>query len=103
MKLNISLKDARLLQEVLAETCYAAEIRAILLIAQKLRFNSDAKSLYGKKAERPKQELSQWSSTIRKILSECEIEEPSADEVQKTLETYQMFSEQEIKEMIAEL
>lgn len=95
--------DVETLQQVLTETAYTAEVRAILLIAQKVRFMPDEKVLSGKPPQRPRQVLVKWAKMVSNAIAECELEEPSAEEVERVLESYRMFSKADIADMIGEL
>ena len=95
--------DIETLQQVLTETTYTAEVRAILLIAQKVRFMPSENVLSGKSPERPKDVLTQSAYMVSNAIAECEIEEPSAEEVERVLESYRVFSKEDIAAMIGEL
>ena len=95
--------DVETLRTVLKEAGYTAEIRAILLVAQKERFASNEKYLSSKPPQRPKEVLPVWANIIRIAFSECKIKEPVAEDVERVLESYRMFSKEEIDAMIAEL
>jgi hypothetical protein len=95
--------DVETLRTVLKETGYTAEIRAILLVAQKERFASNEKYLSPKPPQRPREVLPVWANIIRIAFSECKIEDPSSDVVRNVLESYQMFSKDEIAAMVVEI
>ncbi len=95
--------DVQTLQQVLTETAYTAEIRAVLLIAQRVRYIPNEKVLSGKSPERPKEVLTDWANMVSNAIAECEVDEPRAEEVTRVLETYRLFSEEDIAEMIKEL
>lgn len=95
--------DVETLQEVLTETAYTAEIRAILLIAQKMRFIPNEQVSHGEPPQRPQQVLVRWAKMIKNAFAECEIAEPSTEEVERVLDSYYMFSKKDIDAMIEEL
>lgn len=95
--------DCELLQEVCDETNFPGELRAILLIVQKVRYIPGEQSTYGPAPQRPKECLQAWSKRIRATLEEVGVEEPSKNDVRKALEDYRMFSTAEIDELLKEL
>lgn len=95
--------DVDTLSDVVNQTGYTAEIRAILLIAQRVRFIPDEKVPSGKPPGRPRDVLTDWANMIRIAISECEIDEPSAEKVEQVLNSYRTFSEEEIRVMMREL
>lgn len=94
--------EVDLLREVSTETNYCGEVRAALLIVQKVRFSPN-EVLFGKKITRPKQTLDTQAKMVSKAISECNLEEPSSDEVRRALESYRIFSGDEIKTLLREL
>jgi hypothetical protein len=95
--------DSETLSDVLNQTGYTAEIRAILLIAQRVRFIPDEKVPSGKPPGRPRDVLSDWANMIRIAFLECEIDEPGSEKVGQVLDSYHMFSSDEINMMLQEL
>lgn len=95
--------DVETLQQYLTDTAYVAEVQAVLLIAQKVRFIPNEKALSGRTPERPNQVLTKWAKMVRNAFAECEIEEPTTEEVERVLNSYGLFSENDIATMIREL
>lgn len=95
--------DYELLQEVCDETGFPAELRAALLIVQKVRFVPDEPVRYGSPPKRPKDVLQPWSKKIGESLEEVGVEEPPNPDVRKALEKYRMFSKGEVEELLREL
>lgn len=97
--------DVPTLQAVLRENRYAAEIRAILLIAQFERFESGEKYLSKTQPQCPREVLPVWANIVRNVFSECEVEEPSRDDVADVLLSYNIdhFTKQRVSEMVDQL
>ena len=95
--------DVTLLREVCDETKYLAEIRAVLLIVQRVRFRPNEVAADGSTPTRPKEVLPKWANAIMEAISSCCLREPEPDAVRETLEHYRMFSEEEISQLICEL
>jgi len=94
--------DLRLLQEVCNETNYSAELRALLLIVQSVRFNPHEETRYGPTPIRPREVLEKWSKAVSEAISKCKLSEPGSDDIRQVLEAYRMFSEEEIFQLILE-
>jgi len=80
-----------------------AEIRAVLLIVQRVRFRPNEVAADGSTPTRPKEVLPKWANAITEAISSCCLREPEPDAVRETLEHYRMFSEEEISQLICEL
>ena len=91
-----------LLQEVCTETNYCGEIRAALLIVQKVRFDP-GEVLSGREVKRPKQTLITQAKMVTDAISECNLQQPSSDDVRNALERYRIFSEEEMENLLREL
>ena len=100
---NSLSRDVETLQEVLSETAYTAEIRAVLLIAQRTRFVPDEIDSTGKSPQRPKEVLISRAAMVSDALAECGIGEPNSGEVKTALESYRLFSEDELAALVEEL
>ncbi len=92
-----------LLKEVCVETNYLAEVRAVLLIVQSIRFNPNENLRIGPKANRPREALPTYAKAIAEAISKCDLSEPKPKDVQRALEDYRMFTEIEIARLLAEL
>lgn len=95
--------DVATLRKVCADNHYCAEIRAILLIVQKVRYVPGEVPQYDKPPQSQKDVLKRQASTVRECISECKLAEPSREEVREVLERYRMFSPEEVNGMIAAL
>ncbi len=89
--------DVNILQKVCNETNYLAEVLAVLLIAQSVRFNPNEDT----KLTRPREFLPKWAKAINKAISRCGLSEPETDDVHQVLENYRMFSEEEVSQLIS--
>ena len=84
--------DVALLRSTCGETNYLAEVRAALLIVQRVRYElDDSKTLV-----RPREVLPTTAKAVDEAISECELEEPGSKNVRLALEGYRMFSEADI-------
>lgn len=95
--------DLDLLQEVCNEARYLAEVSAVLLIVQSIRFDPEESVIDGPRPTRPRDVLKRHANAVATAMSECRLTAPSAGDVQRALEDYKMFSESEIARLIAEL
>ena len=91
------------LRKVCADSHYCAEVRAILLIAQMVRYVPGEVPKYDQPPQSQRDVLKRWAATVAEGFSECGLDEPSRDEVQEALERYAMFSPGEIRQMVAAL
>lgn len=95
--------DEVLLQKVCDEHAFCAELKAMLLIAQKLRYVPGEVPKYDKPPQSQKDVLRRQAEIIKEGIAECGLEEPSEQQVREALERYQMFSTEEITAMVAAL
>jgi len=95
--------DVSTLRKVCADNHYCAEVRAILLIAQKVRYVPGEVSKFDKQPQSQRDVLKHQASVVAEGISECGLDEPSHDEVREALERYRMFSPNEIRQMLAAL
>ena len=93
----------RRLKEVCEENNYCAEVVAVLLMVQVVRFKKGEPIGRGKVAERPNQILAEQSNMVRESIDECSLEYPTAEEVQKAFESYRMLTANEVQNHLAEL
>jgi hypothetical protein len=91
--------DVALLSETCGETNYLAEVRAALLIVQRVRFELDD----SKTPIRSRDVLPTTAKAVVEAISECRLKEPGPNDVRRALEGYRMFSEADIAQLIAEL
>jgi hypothetical protein len=94
--------DVSLLQEVCDENNYCGEIIAALLIVQSVRFQP-GEVLNGKKVNRPQETLVKQYNLVWDSLSECDLYEPTTEQVREALERYNLFNEQEITSLLGEI
>ncbi|MCE9557137.1 MAG: hypothetical protein K8T91_27635 [Planctomycetes bacterium] len=94
--------DVKMLQEVCDTTHYLAEIRAVLLIVQNVRFEPKH-AMFDSHPHRPREVLPYYAGAITKAISDCGLSEPAPKDVKRSLEDYRMFSDMEIDQLIAEL
>jgi hypothetical protein len=95
--------DSITLGKVCEDHHYCAEISAILLIAQKLRYVPGEIPMSGKPPQSQREVLKDTAATITECFASCELDEPSSEEVSAALERYRMFTDDEIRQMIAAL
>ncbi|MEI7636967.1 MAG: hypothetical protein WCJ37_06640 [Syntrophus sp. (in: bacteria)] len=95
--------DVGLLHVVCDDTKYLAEIRAVLLIVQSVRFNPSEVAWDGSKLTRPREVLPKWANAINEAIFKCKLPEPGPADIRQVLEHYRMFSEEEISQLICEL
>ena len=96
--------DVELLRKVCGETNYVAQVRAVLLIAQSVRFEQNPDLLSSSpQPTRPRNALTYYAGAVKKAFSKSGLIEPQPAEVRKALEDYQMFSEEEIHRLLEEL
>src|SRR5205807_188345 len=88
--------NARLLAEIASTLNFAGEIRAALMIAQKVRFVPNEQVLYGPSPKRPSDCLPTVSKLVKDTFASVGIAEPSKKEILAALEQYRMFTEQEL-------
>lgn len=91
--------DVALLRETCGETNYLAEVRAALLIVQRVRFELDD----NKTPIRPREVLPTTAKAVDEAVSECELKEPGPNDVRRALDGYRMLSEADITQLLAEL
>jgi hypothetical protein len=95
--------NTKLLQEASDNTHFAAEIRAALLIAQKVRFVPNEKNDYGSPARRPRECLPTLARTVRDSFGKVGLGEPPKKDILEALERYRIFTNTELSEFWAEL
>jgi hypothetical protein len=91
-------RDAKLLQQACDETGFLASLRAALLVVQNLRFDPKERS-----ASRPRRVLRQWADLLGSTISECHLDEPPADGVQRALTRYGVLTPADIDRLLPEL
>lgn len=95
--------DEDLLQRVCDENALCANITAILLIAQKLRYVRGEVPKYGPAPLSQKDVLERQAKIVTDGFDACGLLHPSRGEVREVLEKYNMFSDEEVHEMLAAL
>jgi hypothetical protein len=92
--------DRTTLGKVCEDHHYGAEVRAILQIAQKLRYVPGEIPMNGKPPHSQRDVLKAQAATITDCFASCELDGPSREEVTTALERYRMFSAHEIGQML---
>lgn len=95
--------DRDILQEACNETAYLAEVRATLLLLQSVRFDPNENPRLGPKATRIREVLPKWAAAVKSGITYCRLVEPSADEIRKAFEGFEMLSEGEMRRLLTEL
>jgi hypothetical protein len=96
------LDDAEVLQEVSDATHFAGNIRAALMIAQKLRFVPNDPSL-DPPPKRAREGLSTTSKKVTNTFAEVGLDEPAKKDILEALEKYRMFTDKDMAEFRNEL
>ena len=94
--------DVELLQKVCDENNFCGEIVAALLISQSVRYQP-GEVLDGKKITRPQETLVKQYNMVWNAFSECDLYEPTTEQVKEALERYNLFNEQEIASLLGEI
>ncbi len=94
--------DVELLQRVCDENNYCGEIVAALLISQSVRYQP-GEVLDGKKITRPQETLVKQYNMVLDAFSECDLYEPTTEQVKEALERYNLFAEQEVELLLGEI
>jgi hypothetical protein len=95
--------DQTTLRKVCEDHHYCAELRAILLTAQKIRYVPGEVPEFDRPPMSPKDVLKRQASILTTSFAECGLGELTHDEVKEALERYRMFSAEEISQMVASL
>jgi hypothetical protein len=92
------------LREVCGETNFVGHVIAVLLIAQKTRFERKP-DLFSSipHPTRPRYALTYYAGIIKRAIATCGLGDPKAPEVRKALESYQMFTDGELSLLLGEL
>jgi hypothetical protein len=93
------LGDPDYLQEVCKELNFLGQIKAALLIVQRVRYIPGEVATWGKPPSRPSECLPDQSKELRQSICELELNEPPSTDVMKALSDYKMFSDMEISEI----
>jgi hypothetical protein len=94
-------RDHQLLQNIFDEYSFIAELRAMLLIAQRLRFTPDPLPKGEVPVLIPEDALPTQAAAIANGIEETDLKDPGRAEIRTALERYQMFGEQELNAMVA--
>jgi len=98
-----TLNNSRLLAEVAKTLNFAGEMRAALMIVQKVRFVPNEQVLYGPSPKRPSDCLPTLSKLVKDTFATVGIAEPTNTEVLAAVEQYRLFTEHELAGFRAEL
>jgi hypothetical protein len=96
MAISENLEDPDLLQEASDTTNFAGNIGAVLMIAQKVRFNPNELGRYGPAPKRPRECLPSLSQMVKKTFVDVGLAEPSKKDILEALEHYQMFTDEDM-------
>ena len=80
-----------------------AKVRAVLLIAQGIRFDPKEESLFGPKPTRPREVLKEYARAVTEAFSECDLSEPEPAYVRHALGKFGTVSEAEVEQLVAEM
>jgi hypothetical protein len=103
LAVSAHLNNSLLLAHVAKTLNFAGEVRAALMIAQKLRFAPNETVQSGTAPKRPADCLPAESKLVRDTLVKVGIPEPSGKEILAALEQYRMFTERELAGFGSEL
>ena len=92
--------DVVTLREACSEWNCGAHVRAVLLIAQGIRFDPKEPAFDGERPTRPREVLPTLARGVKRALSRCE---PTVEEVKQVIQMYCVFSSEQIDQLIAEL
>jgi HKD family nuclease len=98
-----NLGDPDYLQEVCNELNFLGQIRAALLIVQRVRYNPDESATRGKPPSRPSECLPDHSKKLHQSIGELELDEPPSSDIMKELSDYNVFTDTELAEIKNEL
>ncbi len=93
--------DEELLQRVCDENGLCANITAMLLIAQKLRYVAGEVPKYGSAPLSQQDVLEKQAKLVSDGFDACGLLHPSRGEVREALEKYNMFTDEELNKMLA--
>ena len=82
---------------------HLAIVFAAFTLLQRIRFDPNETSVYGKAATRPRDTLQVQRDRLIEAVEEIGLELPTQEEVLDALRDYEMFSEQELATMASEL
>ena len=91
--------DAAVLRDTCDKMNYLAEVRAALLVVQIVRFGIED----SRNQTRPRELLPTTAKAVDMAIARCTLNEPSPDAVRRALESYRMFPETEVMQLLAEL
>src|SRR5262249_45713902 len=92
--------DTSILRSACEAHTYCAELRAILLIAQRVRYIPGETPKEGKPPLSPRDVLMSQASNLSAAFADCGLDEPTSEEVWDALNRYRMLSDDEIGEMM---
>jgi hypothetical protein len=91
-----NLEDSDTIQEACDEERFLVNVFAAFVILQRIRFDPNETSVYGKVATRPRECLQAQRNRLIEAVEEIGLELPTQEEVLDALRDYQMFSEEEL-------
>ena len=94
-----NLGDPDYLQEVCKELNFLGQIRAALLIVQRVRYIPGESATWGKPPSRPSECLPDHSKELRESIGELELNEPPSSDIMKALSDYKVFTDMELAEI----
>jgi hypothetical protein len=91
-----NLEDSDTIQGACDEERFLVNVFAAFVILQRIRFDPNETSVYGKVATRPRECLQAQRNRLIEAVEEIGLELPTQEEVLDALRDYQMFSEEEL-------
>jgi hypothetical protein len=98
-----NLQDPDTIQEACDEERFLANVFAAFTLLQRIRFDPNETSVYGKVATRPGETLHTQRDRLIEAVEEIGLELPSQEEVLDALRDYEMFSEEELSAFSKEM
>jgi hypothetical protein len=98
-----NLGDSDTIQEACDEERFLANVFAAFTILQRIRFDPNETSMYGKVATRPRDCLQPRRDRLIEAVEELGLALPAHDEVLNALRDYEMFSEEELLAFASEM
>ena len=98
-----NLEDSDTIQEACDEERFLANVFAAFTLLQRIRFDPNETSVYGKVATRPRDTLQVQRDRLIEAVEEIGLELPTQEEVLDALRDYQMFSEEELAAFSTEM
>jgi hypothetical protein len=98
-----NLNDSESIQAACDDERFLAHVFAAFAILQKVRFDPQETSQFGKVATRPRECFASLRNRLREAIGELDLELPTKEEVLEALRAYAMFTEEELAAFRTEL